>query len=172
MKKALIIHAWGSGPDEHWYREEEQLLKEMGFEVAVPEMPGGTWPKKEEWLKIIKSFRPDKNTILIGHSLGVPAILRYLEIALENVAKVFLIAGFAKDLGFEKTRNFVEGPFNWNVIKKNTKEIYVINETKDPYVPLELGKKIAKNTGGEFIEVEGNIHFDKMDLNLINSRLK
>lgn len=171
MNTAIIIHAWESGPEEHWYRKEEKILKDLGYEVFVPEMPGGKWPKKDEWVKIITELEPDEETVLIGHSLGVPAILRYLEVAKKPVGKLFLIAGFAQDLGMEETRNFVAEPFDWEKIKTNEKEIYVINETNDPWVPIERGKEIAEAMGGEFIEVQGNIHFDGMDLDLINSRL-
>lgn len=172
MIKAIIIHAWESSPEEHWYREEEKLLKSLGYQVFIPEMPGGKWPKKEEWIKIISELEPDEETVLIGHSLGAPAILRYLECAKIPVKKVLFIAGFAKDLGIEETRNFVTEPFDWGKIKENTGKIFVLNENNDPWVPIERGREIAEATGGEFIEVVGNVHFDKMDLDLINTRIK
>lgn len=171
MKKALITHGWESGPNEHWYQEEAAVLERLGLEVLVPEMPGGTWPKKDEWVKIVADFNPDEETVLIGHSLGAPTILRYLENAEKKVGKVFLVAGFAKDLGMEETSNFVAEPFDWEKIKASANEIYVINEIDDPWVPLERGKEIAEATGAEFVPVAGNVHFDSMDLNLINSRL-
>ncbi len=172
MKKVIIIHAWGSNPKEHWYQEEKKILENLGYKVFLPEMPGGDWPKKDEWLEIIKDLKPDNETVLIGHSLGTPAILRYLEIADRPVDKFFSIAGFAQDLKIEQTKNFVSEPFAWDRIRRNTNHIYVINEINDPYVPLEIGREIAEKTGGEFIEVPGNIHFDKMDLNLINTRIE
>jgi predicted alpha/beta hydrolase family esterase len=171
MKRAIIIHAWDSSPDAHWYREEEKALKKLGHEVFVPEMPGGNWPKLPEWLSVIEDLRPDEDTVLIGHSLGAPAILRYLQTAPVKVGKVFLVAAFAKDLGIKETRNFMEAPFDFKKIKAYADAFIVINEANDPYVPIKRGKEIAEAVGGEFIEVAGNIHFDKMDLDLINSRL-
>ncbi|MDO8507640.1 MAG: alpha/beta hydrolase [bacterium] len=171
MKRAIIIHAWDSAPEQHWYQEEKKLLEEKGYSVDLPKMPGGLWPKQGEWLKVIEGLKPDKDTIMIGHSLGVPAILRYLEDTGSKVDKLFLIAAFAVDLGIEETSNFFEKPFDWEKIKGDTSESYVINEQNDPYVPLEKGKEVADGLGAEFSAVESNIHFDKMDLDLINSRL-
>ena len=171
MKRAIIIHAWDSAPDQHWYLEEKKLLVEMGYKVDLPTMPGGRWPKLDEWLKVIEGLKPDENTIMIGHSLGVAAIFRYLEKSGQKVGKVFSIAGFARDLGIEETRNFVDKPFDWEKIRRLASEFIVINEKDDPYVKVEIGKEIADATGGEFILVEGNIHFDKMDLDLMNLRL-
>ena len=171
MKRVIIIHAWESSPEEHWYQEEKKLLEKMGCKVDLPVMPGGRWPKLNEWLLVIESLRPDEETVMIGHSLGPAATFRYLEKSGRKVDKVFSIAGFARDLEIEETRNFVDKPFDWEKIKSLANEFVVISEKNDPYVPLEAGKEIADKTGGEFIVVDGNIHFDKMDLDLINKRL-
>lgn len=171
MKRAIIIHAWESAPEEHWYLEEKKLLEEKGYVVDLPKMPGGLWPKRDEWLKVIEELKPNEETIMIGHSLGVPAILRYLEQSDNKVGKLFLIAAFAVDLGIEETRNFFGDLFDWDKIKGNIGQVYVINEKNDPYVPLERGNEVADALDGELIVVDGNIHFDKMDLDIINSRL-
>lgn len=172
MKKVIIVHAWESAPDQHWYQEEKTLLEDLGYHVDLPAFPGGLWPKLDEWLPIIEALAPDEETILIGHSLGTPAILRYLERSGQKVAQVISLAGFAKDLGFDETRNFVGEPFDWQKITSLAGNFVVIAQKNDPYVPVDVAKEVADNTGGEWVLVEGNNHFDKMDLDLINSRLK
>lgn len=171
MKRAIIIHAWGSDPKEHWYQEEKKLLEEKDYKVDLPKMPGGLWPKQDEWLKVIESLEPDESTVMIGHSLGAPAILRYLEASGNKVDKLFLVAAFAVDLGIKETSSFFQKAFDWGKIKKNFGQAYVINEKDDPYVPLERGKEVAESLGAELIVVDGNIHFDKMDLSVINSKV-
>ena len=168
MKKAIIIHAWESSPKEHWYQDEKIALEKLGYEVRLPEMPGGKWPKLSEWLPIIEAQEPDEETVFIGHSLGTPAILRYLEKSGQKVDKVISMAGFARDLGYDETRNFVEKPFDWDKLRGLANKFVIIAEKNDPYVPLDVAKEIAVKTGGEWVPVDGNIHFDKMDLDLIN----
>lgn len=171
MKRVLIVHTWDSYPKDHWYEEEKNILEDKGYEVFVPTLPGGRWPKLAEWLKIIESLKPDENTILIGHSLGPAAIFRYLEKNDQKVGTIISIAGFVRSLGLKETDNFVEAPFDWDIIRRNTNKIISIAQQNDPYVPIEESKEIANRTGGEFILVEGANHFDKMDLNLINNNL-
>jgi len=76
MKRAIIIHAWESTPEEHWYLEEKKLLEEKGYTVEIPKMPGERWPKLDEWLKVIEALKPDEDTVMIGHSLGPAATFR------------------------------------------------------------------------------------------------
>jgi predicted alpha/beta hydrolase family esterase len=171
MKRAIIIHGWETNPTEHWYLEEKNILENKGIQAYVPEMPNADFPIKEEWMKVIEDFDPDKGTILIGHSLGVPAILRYLETTEKKVGKVFLIAGFVQDLGYEATRNFVDKPFDWSKIKENAGKFFVLNQKDDPWVPLERGQEISDVLGVELQIVEGSNHFDKMNLDLINKEI-
>ena len=171
MKKVIIIHGWGSGPNEHWYQDEKKLLEGEGYEVCVPLMPDTDLPILEKWLEALEGLKPDEDTVLIGHSLGVPTILRYLENGKNKVCKAILIAGFAESLGLNETNNFVEKPFDWEMIKKGAKEFVAINQIDDPWVPLEVGKRLASNLDVEIVEVQGDNHFDTMDLDLINSNL-
>jgi len=82
-KKVLIIHGWESNSKEHWFLEEKKRLEKSGHEAVVPDMPNASRPIKEEWVRILKNFGPNESSVLIGHSLGGTAILRYLEEAAE-----------------------------------------------------------------------------------------
>jgi len=171
MRKVIIIHGWESNPSEHWYLEEKRILEGRGYEVLVPEMPDSAHPQKDEWVKTIGNLCPDENTILVGHSLGTPAILRYLEQSGQKVDKVISIAGFAQDLGYAETSNFVEEPFDWDKIKILANKFVIIAQKEDPYVSVEIAKEVADKTNGEWVLVDGDNHFDKMDLDLMNGRL-
>jgi predicted alpha/beta hydrolase family esterase len=176
MKKALIIHGWESNPDDHWYQEGKAILDKVGFEVYIPHMPGHSFPIEAEWVKVVSDFEPDGESVLVGHSLGAPTILRYLENAHNKVGKVVLIAGFASSLHLnypnaEYPDAFVNHEFDWDKIKSNVGEIIILNQDNDPWVPLEKGKEIADKTGSKLVVVPGNDHFDKMDLDLINKEL-
>lgn len=176
MKKVLIIHGWESGSKGHWYQEEKNILEKIGYIVAVPDMPNAKLPVLEKWVEVVENFNPDENSVLIGHSLGAPTILRYLEKAQKKVGKVILIAGFSSTLNMDYPNakypdSFVKNPFDWEKIKKMTGEIVVLNQVNDPWVPVAKGEEIAQKTGGTFVKVQGSNHFDQMDLDLINSRL-
>ncbi len=171
-KKVLIIHGWESNSKEHWFLEEKERLEKLGYGVEVPDMPNTLRPKKEEWVSIIKDFNPDENSILIGHSLGGVAILRYLEEAKNKVGECIFIATPIRKLereeyDFGPTYNFFESDIDYQKIKQNCREFIIINQTDDPWVPLQHGKDLADYTGGNLKIVEGNDHFDKIDFKLL-----
>ena len=57
-----------------------ELAKLNVYASALP-MPSPEKPVCSEWLKMMDYCvgKPNKDVYLVGHSLGVPAILRYLE---------------------------------------------------------------------------------------------
>jgi len=173
-KRVLIIHGVESNSKEHWFSEGKARLEAIGYEVTVPDMPNSFHPRKEEWVKIVEKFNPDESSILIGHSLGGSALLRYLERAENKVGRCILIATPIRKLGpeFKIIENFLEGGFNWGKIRESSEKFIVLNQTDDPYVPLQHGKDLANYIGAELVTVEGNDHFDKIDFELLEKYLK
>lgn len=96
MKNIYLIHGWGGNPNEPmlvWLKIE---LEKVGHKVVVPEMPDTEHPVIEKWVgKLNESVKQiNENTILIGHSIGCQAILRYLAGLSDNskIDKIILIA--------------------------------------------------------------------------------
>lgn len=166
-KNILILHGWDSGSKEHWYMDAKTFLTNKGYKVYVPDMLGAYYPKKEEWLKIVKNFQPDENWILIGHSLGGVTILKYLEQATVKVNKVILIATPYEPMEFTPIANFFAGGFDWEIIKTMADKFIVVSEDNDPLVPLDHGKNYAKKLNCQLIVENGFLHFDKIDLKLL-----
>lgn len=162
-KRVLIIHGWGSNSKEHWFLEEKERLERQGLEVTVPDMPNTHYPKQEEWVRVIEDFSPDENSILIGHSLGGTAILRYLERAEGKVGKCILVATPIRKIGHKEIDNFFETDFDWEKIKESLGKFVVLNQTEDPWVNPQHGKELANFLGAKLILIEGNNHFDEID---------
>ena len=171
QKRVLIIHGWESNSQEHWFLEEKKILEEKGVYVEVPDMPNTLHPKLKEWVQVIEKFRPDKNSILIGHSLGGSTVLRFLEKTKQKIDTCILIATPVLPIGHKEPDEFRERGFEWNKIKKTANKFVVLNQTQDPWVPIKHGKLIAKELNTRLILVKGDNHFDTMDLNLINQHL-
>ncbi|MBI4130739.1 serine hydrolase family protein [Candidatus Roizmanbacteria bacterium] len=169
MKQAFIIHGWGANSESNWFPWLKRELEKNEWKVTVPNMPNTENPKMEEWIKYfeavvarrgqrLKAGQGPATTILIGHSLGAPFILRYLE--KNKASRVYLVAGFHKPLGFPATENFVNKPFDWEVIKSHCKKFIVINSDNDPYIPREIGKELAKKLGVQEIIEHGGSHLN------------
>ena len=155
MKRAILIHGWGGVPQGGWKPWLKKELEKKGFKVVVPRMPSTDYPKMNEWLPHLKDVigKPDKDTYMVGHSLGCITILRYLE-GLgkgEVIGGAVLVAGFGKDLGIEEIKSFVNKPVEWEKIRKHCKKFVAINSDNDPYVPLEHADLFKKELNAEVI---------------------
>jgi predicted alpha/beta hydrolase family esterase len=161
--KFFLFHCWGGTSKSCWSGWLEGVLRSIGsdgfggFEVLNPDFPDTDNPKLEKWLakarKTNKKFAPEEEWVLIGHSLGCPAILRLLETfdKTEKAKAVILVAGFAKDLNIPEIRNFVDRDFDWKKIRDSAEKFIVISSDNDPYIPLPEGERMAKLLGAEFI---------------------
>jgi uncharacterized protein len=169
--KILILHGWEGDPNLYWIPVAKQKFEGMGYEVHTPQMPGGYFPKKTEWLKIVGDFKIDENWILIGHSLGGVTILKYLEDTDKKIAEAILIATPFEPMKFNPISNFFGEGFNWAKIKNNSLKFEVLNESNDPVVPVEHGQELAKALGVEPRVVPGGTHFHKIDLEYLEKLL-
>jgi uncharacterized protein len=169
MKRVFIIHGWQGTPEHGWKFAVRDSLQQKGFAVFVPRMPDTDKPKESEWLSYLQTIicTPDSDTYLIGHSLGCTAILRYLESLNEghHIGGAILVAAFLDDLGIPELSNFYEKPFQWEKIKKRSKNIVVINSTNDYYVPMSHGEMFKELLGdrGEVIIMKDMKHFSGDD---------
>ncbi len=167
--KFFLFHCWGANGKSCWsgWLGEQLLASGMASTVLTPDFPDSENPKLGEWLatarKLVPRFDPKDDWVLVGHSLGCPAILRLLETFddKERAACIILVAGFAKDLGIPEIRNFVDKDFDWEKIKKKAAKIIIINSDNDPYIKLEEAKRMEKLLGAELVVEHGAGHINE-----------
>ena len=165
--KALIIHGYGGEPMggfRPWLKRE---LEAKGFAVSVPAMPNPDAPKVGEWVAKIAGAVGDsgEGCILVGHSLGCIAILRYLERAKKKVAGAVMIAGFAGKLGgeFSILDNFFAPPLDAARVKRMCPKIVAIFSDNDPYVPLSQEKVFREKLGAKTLVLHARGHFSSSE---------
>lgn len=186
MTKIFIIHGTEGSPEVNWFPWLKQELEKLGHTVFVPEFPTPENQSLDNWLKFFGGYEKEINrdSIIVGHSLGPAFILNFLERTNRKIKACFLVAGFTGLLGNEHfdnlNRTFTDKQFNWNKIKENCEKFYVINSENDPYVPLEKGKELADkleveltilSEAGHINSEAGFIKFEKL-LNMIKEELK
>ncbi len=164
--KAFIIHGAYGNPQENWFPWLKEKLESLGWKVYVPKFPTPEGQTLENWMKVFGNYIPlvDKDTVFIGHSLGVPFILHLLERLEKPVKASYLVAGFSREIGipeFDKINASFLGKFDWDRIRENCREFVVFHSDNDPYVPLELGKEVAEKLNAKFILVSGAGHFNE-----------
>jgi len=165
--KILILHGWEADPQSNWFLDAKNFFQNKGYEVFAPYLPGNYYPRLAEWLRIIKQYHPDEEWILIGHSLGGVAILRFLEQATEMIAQAILTAAPIEPMQFTPIANFFPPEFDYQAIKKNTSKINLIYEADDQMVPLEQGKILSRKLNAPLEIVPGALHLHKLDLRIL-----
>ena len=166
MKTVIVIHGWAGYPEEGWKPWLKKELLKKGYKVLIPLMPNTKTPKLNDWLKHLKKIVgiPNEQLILIGHSLGVITILRYLEdLKNEKIKGAILISGFSYNLEYQgynnELLNFFQKAVNFKKVKKHCKKFIILHSTHDPYVPIKHAYLLKEKLNAVVIIKKGTSHF-------------
>lgn len=161
MIKAVIIHGnGGCTADDIWYPWLKAELEKNGIPVTLPTMPDNILARASIWLPYMHDeLGCDENTIVIGHSSGAVAAMRYAQE--HKILGSVLVAGCYTDLGYESERisGYYDGPWLWNTIKENQQWIIQLASTDDPHIPITQARHIHKNLNTKYHESNNRGHF-------------
>ncbi len=104
---------------------------------------------------------PNKDIFLIGHSLGTPAILRYLETLKdgESIGGAILVAGPIRS-DEKYVHEFLIDPFQIEKIKKSVGEIVIIHGDNDGAVPFAQAEELASLLSSKLITIKNGGHLN------------
>lgn len=172
MKKVYIIHGWDGSPDEPLFVWLDKNLSDKGFEVKRLGMPNPEVPVIEKWLeKMNQEILLDENTILVGHSVGCQAVMRFLESKNINfkIKGILLLAPWIhldqttiEEEGeevVEIARPWMEVPINFEKVKNSSEKITAIFSDNDDFVPVSEEKFFAEKLGAKTIMEHEKGHF-------------
>lgn len=171
-RRAFIIHGWDGSPQDDWFPWLKGVLEKKGWEVQVPTMPETNRPEIKAWVEYLTQSvsQPDKNTFLIGHSIGCQAILRYIERLSPNqqIGGVIFVAGWFNLVGLEEAEKpiakpWLEMPIDFDRVKQHTKKVVAIFSDNDPVVPLSDQKIFADKLNARIIVEHAMGHFNAAD---------
>jgi len=161
MNKVMIIPGNGNTDISfNWYLYVKKELEKLGFEVIAENMPDADLARKEFWLPFMeKKLAGDEKAILIGHSSGAIAILKYLET--HKAEGAVIVGAYYTDLGEsnEKASGYFDDEWQWGKIRQNTKWILQFASVDDPFIPIEEPRLVAKRTNSEYHEYTDQGHF-------------
>lgn len=152
MKKVFIVHGFQGSPNGGWRPWLMGELEKQNIYSCALSMPNPNNPIPVEWVEEISRHVENNKrdqVYLIGHSLGVPAILRYIEnTQAKNIKGIVLVAGPIFKTTKRKVAEFLKKPFDFEKIKKGVKKIVVIHGDNDRSVSMEQGEMLAKKLKG------------------------
>lgn len=152
----LILHGIQGKAGKHWMQWLHDQLVLKGHQVIMPTLPEPDNPNPQEWRsKIAELLKGIDNSqlIMVGHSMGVPAALDYLQNVNKPILGLISVSGFSRDYGAELNTEFMSQlNINTTEVAKLIKHKMVIFGDDDPYVPQEELQNLANE-----LEVESLI---------------
>lgn len=172
MKKVYIVHGWDGSPDEPLFQWLDKELTQKGYEVFRISMPTPETPIIETWIKKLQEFvKVDSETILVGHSVGCQAVMRYLETLSEDVriAGMLLLAPWMKldqttieeegEEVVEIARPWMETPIDFDKVKNISNKIVAIFSDDDEFVELSQKDFFEEKLNAQTIVEHEKGHF-------------
>jgi len=158
--RAILIHGnGGCTAGDFWLPSVERDLVALGLEVINQTFPDNIKARATFWLPFLESLGADKDTILIGHSSGAMAAMRYAEA--HRLLGSVLVGVCHTDLGdrFEAASGYYDRPWQWDRIRMNQEWIGVFNSTDDPHIPIAEPRVVAAQLRCSYFEFTDRGHF-------------
>lgn len=139
-------------------------LEKMGVYACALAMPDPNNPVPNEWVKEVARHvesNPRDQIYLVGHSLGVPAILRYVESTkVKNIKGIVLVSGPFFKTAKKKVAEFLKKPFNCKEIQTKVKHRVVIHGTDDKSVSPDQAVALAEELNARIIMIKNGGHLN------------
>lgn len=170
----IIIHANGETTiDDFWYPDVARRIRALGVDVVARTMPMAQTAPAHIWLPHIEEeLGADENSILVGHSSGAIAAMRYAET--HRIHGSVLAAAYHTDLDnfYEKRSGYFDRPWDWDAIKSNQRWIAQFASTDDPFIPIAQPRHIHTQLDTDYHETTGSGHFQNNDFPEIAAVIK
>ena len=155
----LIPGNGGCSPADAWYPWVERELTALGCLVINRQFPDSVQARARFWLPFIEALGADANTILIGHSSGAVAAMRYAET--HQILGSVLVGVCHTDLGdrFEAQSGYYAAPWQWKQIRDNQQFTAIFNSTDDPHIPIAEARHVAAHLKASYYELADRGHF-------------
>jgi uncharacterized protein len=156
-KNIKVIFIPGNGGDGNtlygWFPYVKDELEKIGVQVIAPIFPDGNLARDLFWLPFLDSLNVDKDTILIGHSSGAIASMKYAE--KNKIMGSVLVSAYYTDLGLDSERisGYFNKPFDWQTIKNNQKWIIQFNSTNDHSIPITEARFVRDRLQSDYYEL-------------------
>lgn len=160
MKVIFIPGNGGGGPKDNWFPYLKEELEKLKVTVVASEFPDNYLARESYWLPFIKDhLQADEKTILIGHSSGAIAAMRFAET--NKLIGSVLVGAYHTDLGLsmEKQSGYFDRPWDWKSIVRNQKWIIQFASISDPWIPIEEARFVHDRLGTEYHEFLDQGHF-------------
>lgn len=164
-----VIIAPGNGCTQirrsNWYGWLHDTLSKNGIASICENFPDPYAAKREIWLPHIESLGADEDTVLVGHSSGAQAALRFAET--HKLKAVVLVSATYTDLGDagERASGYYpqgeDNPYQFSAMRENCPVWHQFHSDDDPFIPVAEAERIRDGLGlsDTYYLLSGRSHF-------------
>jgi uncharacterized protein len=161
LAKVVLIHGNGGGkPTDNWFPYLKTELEKKGIEVLAPQFPDSDLARASYWLPFLKNeLKADENTIIVGHSSGAIAAMRYAE--KNRLLGSVLVGTYHTHLGYDKEKQsgYFDTPWDWKAIAQHQQWIIQFASSNDPWIPIDEARHVHDKLHTEYYEYTDQGHF-------------
>jgi len=162
--KVILIHGnGGCTAADGWLPFVERDLAALGLEVVNRTFPDNVRARASIWLPFLEDLGTDADTVLVGHSSGAVAALRYAES--HPLLGSVLVGVCHTDLGDpgERASGYYRAPWRWDDIRRNQHWTAIFQSEDDPHIPVAEARFVAAQLGGSYFEYADRGHFTRRE---------
>lgn len=168
----VLIHGTEGTPQSNWLPWLAGELTSRNIKTIRPALPTPDGQTLANWRKEYHRTMDEASTardnpispaqtILVGHSIGAPFVLRLAEeVGLGNPMPYRAVIGvcpFAEQLGLEQfdplNQSFVTPAWDWNAVCNGAREFLFLASSDDPFVSLSHARNVQEAVGCGTLEV-------------------
>lgn len=160
MPDVVLIHGnGGCTAADFWLPAVASELTALGLEVVNQTFPDNVEARARYWLPHLEALGAGAETVVIGHSSGAVAALRYAET--HRLRGSVLVGVCHTDLGdaFERASGYYEAPWDWAAIRAHQEWVGIFHSRDDPHIPVAEPRFVATRLGASYFELAGRGHF-------------
>ncbi len=160
-----MIHGLEGTPNGGWRPWLMSELQKIDIYACSLSMPHEDNPVCDEWVdeinRVVKRNKDDE-IYLVGHSLGVPTILHFLEQLPSDIkiAGAVLVSGPSQKITIEKIAHFIDTPFDFETITSRCAKFAVIHGDDDPVVPLSHAGYLSEKLKCDLVIIHEGKHLN------------
>ncbi len=162
----LLIHGFEGTPNGSWRPWLMRELEKICVYTAALALPNPNKPILEGWMQAIDNvvqMYPKQKIYFVGHSLGVPAILQYIQqYQPNNVRGSVLVAGPIRN-DKKVLMSFFEKELDFAILKKFGKRFSVIHGDNDRFVPFVQAETLSQGLGCNLHKIKKGGHLNEYD---------
>jgi len=163
----VLIHGFRGRGDSNYFPRLQQFLEAQGHTGIAPTLPDADQPNLDEQVEfLINNIKIDEDSVILGHSLGGPVIMKWLAKTKQKVAKVIFSDSFYEPVFNDHDRPLVEKSTDWKAvspeaIKNLADEFVCVIDNQFPIIPQEHSEQFAKKLDARIVYAKSNgEHFD------------